>query len=148
MNRKDAVSKTKPPMALIPPSAALECVKALSRGVDEYGAFNWRGEQGDPIEHMEMMNAAQRHFYSILDGEDIDPTSQVLHWGHLMATCAIVIDAMKNGVLIDNRPPAGRGAELIRAAIKQPVEQSFDTTALRDGDGLEAVLKPRGVSER
>jgi hypothetical protein len=125
-------------MALIPPSAALECSLCLQQGAEDYGAFNWRE---DPIEFYEMLHALQRHFNSVLDREDIDPKSKRKHLGHIMATCAILIDAEAHGTLIDNRPPAGRGAELIRAAIKHPVE-SHDTTALHDDLGAVLVSHP------
>ena len=54
---------------------------------------------------MTYLGAMKRHIDALLDGEDLAPDSGVHHLGHIAASCAIVLDAGKNGTLVDNRPP-------------------------------------------
>jgi hypothetical protein len=142
MNPKDVVGKTKPQLALIPPSALIEVAKVAQVGDDKYGPFNWREI---PIEVMQYLHAMHRHLAAFLDGENNDTESGASHLAHVIQTAAIVIDAQACGTLIDNRPKPGPAARLIREAIKHSVE-SHDTTA--NADGIDAVLKDGKVSER
>lgn len=138
MNPKDVVGKTKPQLALIPPSALIEVAKVAKVGDDKYGPFNWREI---PIEVMQYLHAMHRHLAAFLDGENNDPESNASHLAHVIQTCAIVLDAQACGTLIDNRPKPGPAADLIRAATKAPVE-SHDTTALHDDLGAVLVSHP------
>ncbi len=49
------------------------------------------------------ISAMKRHIDRMMDGEDIDPESGAHHLGHVMANCAIVLDAQRHGMLVDNR---------------------------------------------
>lgn len=100
---KHSAAKSKPQLQLIPPVASMQCAKALEHGAEKYGAFNWR--KSDGIEIMTYLGAILRHTNAVLDGEDIDPESGALHLGHIMAGCCVLIDAMNEGKIIDNRPP-------------------------------------------
>lgn len=97
---KQAIGATKPPLALIPPAAEEECAKALACGAAKYGTFNWRENN---VEIMTYLHAMKRHIGKILDGEDIDPESGAAHEGHIMASCAIILDARRHNMLLDNR---------------------------------------------
>lgn len=101
---KKDVGSTKPPLALIPPTANAECAKALALGASKYGERNWLK---NPVEIMTYLHAMKRHIDCILDGEDIDLESGAHHAGHVMAGCCIILDAKKHGTLLDNRvlPP-------------------------------------------
>jgi len=46
------------------------------------------------------LSAMKRHIGRILDGEDIDPESLAHHLGHVMANCAIILDAARHGTLV------------------------------------------------
>ena len=46
-----------------------------------------------------------RHTYLLLAGQDYAEDSGVLHAAHIMATCAVIIDARYHGTLIDDRGP-------------------------------------------
>ena len=80
-------------------------------GADKYGAYNWR-DAG--VEAMTYVHAAERHLRSWLDGESVDPESGETHLAHVMACCAILIDAQVVDKLTDNRPPPAPTADLIR----------------------------------
>lgn len=124
-NPKDIAGEKKPPLALIPPAANVCISRVLEHGAEKYGPFNWRGKT---IGHMAYISAARRHLDAIIDGENFDPDSAELHWGHVAATAAIVIDAISLDRLNDDRPKPGAGAKLVR---------TIDTTHVGDGTELD-----------
>ncbi len=95
----------KPQLQLIPPALNTETAKALMRGAEKYGFFNWRENK---VEMMTYLGAMKRHIDHIIDGDhegDIDPDTGAHHLGCVAAGCGIVLDARKHGTLVDNRPP-------------------------------------------
>jgi len=95
----------KPQLQLIPPALNDETAKALMRGAEKYGFFNWRGNK---VEMMTYLGAMKRHIDCLIEGEDIDPDTGAHHLGCVAAGCGIVLDARKHGTLVDNRPPKGQ----------------------------------------
>lgn len=98
---KGAAGAAKPQLQLIPPVLNTETAKALVLGAAKYGPWNWRENR---VELMTYLGAMKRHIDAVIDGQDIDPESGASHLGHVAAGCGIVLDAQKNGTLIDNRP--------------------------------------------
>lgn len=111
INPKDALGAAKPNMALVPPAAVLHLAAAMMDGAKKYGPYNWRD---NAVQSMVYIAAAQRHISQFLDGEDFDPTSAVHHLGHAMACCAILLDAIETGNLVDTRPTPGAAGDMIR----------------------------------
>jgi hypothetical protein len=111
-NPKFASGSKKVPLELIPPVAAAHMAMALRDGaiVKKYGPFNWR-EKG--IDTMTYVGAIKRHIDCYLDGENQASDSGVNHLGHIMACCAILLDAEANGKLADNRPIDGQGSMVL-----------------------------------
>jgi len=101
---KAEACKHKPQLQLIPPVALVECSKALECGANKYGQYNWRFSEG--VKVMDYIGAIKRHNDQFLDGQDLDDESKASHLGHIMATCAIILDAQANGKMIDDRPSA------------------------------------------
>ena len=97
---KGAVGALKAPLHLNPPAGSEEQAKAHRLGAEKYGPFNWRQNK---VELLTYIAALKRHIDRIMDGEDIDPESGAHHLGHVMAGSAIVLDAQRHGMLIDNR---------------------------------------------
>lgn len=95
----------KPQLQLIPPALNDETAKALMRGAEKYGFFNWRENK---VEMMTYLGAMKRHIDCLIEGEDIDPDTGAHHLGCVAAGCGIVLDARKHGTLVDNRPPKGQ----------------------------------------
>jgi len=95
----------KPQLQLIPPALNDETAKALMRGAEKYGFFNWRENK---VEMMTYLGAMKRHIDCLIEGEDIDPDTGAHHLGCVAAGCGIVLDARKHGTLVDNRPPRGQ----------------------------------------
>jgi hypothetical protein len=78
----------------------------MMNGANKYGPFNWRDQ---PISMRPYLAAALRHLLSCLDGEDfsqdtVEAGLPVHHLAHVMACCAIVLDATHCETITDNRP--------------------------------------------
>jgi hypothetical protein len=128
-NPKKAFGATKPDLALVPPVGTLHQAMAHELGAEKYGAYNWRQS---PVEAMTYIGAIARHLQAYLDGEsytsdtlfeegdlegiegleDEEAFGMVHNLGAIMASCAILLDSMELGILIDNRPPKGRASEV------------------------------------
>lgn len=105
-NPKTAMGAKKPDISVVPPAGILHLATAMMNGADKYGPFNWRDH---PISARPYIAAAQRHLLSYLDGEDfsqdtVEKGAPVHHLAHVMACCAIVLDAYELGTINDNRP--------------------------------------------
>lgn len=105
-NPKTAMGAKKPDISVIPPAGILHLATAMMNGADKYGPFNWRDH---PISARPYMAAATRHLFAYLDGEDfsqdtVEKGQPVHHLAHVMACCAILLDATELGTLNDNRP--------------------------------------------
>ena len=107
-NPKTAYGKAKPPMQYVPPVALLELGLVMEHGASKYGPMNWRE---DPITASTYYDALMRHAFQYWDGNDRDLESKQKHLAHIMACCAILLDAEASGTLIDDRPEKG-SAEL------------------------------------
>lgn len=102
-NPKDIAAVNRAPLHLNPDTALCEMSLAMLEGARKYGAYNWRGA---PVRASVYVAAAQRHLARWWNGADRDPSSGASHLAHVMACCAIVLDAMTAGTLVDDRPPA------------------------------------------
>lgn len=122
-NPKDVLGNRKPSPHYIPPAAIIQTSMAMAYGAARYGGFNWRQHS---IKASVYISAAYRHLMQWWDGEDIDPESGVSHLGHAMACMAILIDAINEGKIIDDRPPKGHAAELIRDLTRPAESDSKD----------------------
>lgn len=89
---------------------------AFADGAQKYGPANWRV---DPVSASTYVNAALRHLFSWYDGERDATDSGCHHLGHAAACLAILLDAEAQGTLIDDRPTAGKSAELIKELTKK-----------------------------
>jgi len=107
-NPKTAYGKAKPPMQYVPPVALLELGLVMEHGASKYGKMNWRK---DPVSASTYYDALMRHAFLYWDGADYDLESKRRHLAHLMACCAVLLDAEASGNLIDDRPEKG-SAEL------------------------------------
>lgn len=110
LNPKDAVGRKKDPIHLIPTEALRIESHAMRYGAYEakrvdgkqgYGPFNWRETK---VSYTIYLDAIARHNMKLLDGEDVDLDSLVHHLGHIRANAGILLDAIKTGSLVDDRP--------------------------------------------
>lgn len=111
-NPKDSIGKRKVPLSyLCGPSLAHEAL-AMKDGANKYGRGNFREA---PVKATIYIDAALRHIFDWLDGEEFAPDSGVHHLGHAKATLAIILDAMHKGTLIDDRPEPGTSAGVFKS---------------------------------
>jgi hypothetical protein len=99
-NPKDAFGEQKPSTFHIPPVAILELGEAMRLGAEKYGSLNWRDTS---VRASVYYNAIMRHLMQWREGEVEDAESGLGHLAHVMANCAILIDATANMCLIDDR---------------------------------------------
>jgi Domain of unknown function (DUF5664) len=103
VNPKDMIGATKIPLGLVPPIAIAHEAMTFQEGAAKYGPFNWR-RTAAPVQMMTYLEAALGHILSLIDGQDIDPSSGSHHAAHARACLAIILDATACGNMIDNRP--------------------------------------------
>lgn len=96
----------------VPPVSIIEEARAMAFGAftKGYGPFNWRGKS---LSMNVYLDAIMRHLLSLIDGEDIAVDSGVHHLSHIKAGCGILLDALHNGELTDDRPSAGTASKLL-----------------------------------
>lgn len=114
MSKKDpkaAIGIKKPSTFAIPPSAIIQLGEAMRTGAEKYGTFNWRGTK---IKSSVYYDAIMRHLMEWRDGEVADSESGLHPLAHVMANCAILIDAKDTDMLFDNRGVSGRVGRMIR----------------------------------
>lgn len=120
-NPKTAEGAKKLPLHLVPPSAAHYLAQAFADGAAKYGPYNWR-EAG--VAASVYYAAMKRHQDAWWDGENLSTDAKVHHLAHTMACCAIVLDALTVGKLIDDRPPKGAAAEMQDRWVKEKASAS------------------------
>jgi hypothetical protein len=102
-NPKDAIGDSKVPLWLLSPIAKAHWAVCQFVGLCKYGAWNWRIAG---VRSSVYLSAMQRHMDAYCSGEELDPKDKTPHLGHIMACCAILIDAKAAGKLTDDRPPS------------------------------------------
>lgn len=115
-NPKDRIGLTKPPIDLVPPAGIIHTAMAMGDGARKYGPYNWREKN---VKACIYVAAAQRHLLQWLDGEECAQDSGAHHLAHAAACAFILLDAMENGCLEDDRPKPGSANELIKRLTKE-----------------------------
>lgn len=108
-NPKSLSGASKVPLHLVPPSAKFFLAQALADGAKKYGPYNWRDKA---ISISTYKSAFERHMDAFWDGEELARDSKVHHVAHAMACCALILDAMTVGKLLDDRPAKGASSKL------------------------------------
>jgi hypothetical protein len=112
VNPKELAGSLKAPIWQVLPRWVILLVgRVMQVGAAKYGAFNYRSSN---VWAMTYVDAIERHMQLWQDGEDDDPETGVSHLAHVMAGCAILLDAQANKRLGDDRPVTGR----VREAFK------------------------------
>lgn len=99
-NLKTAAAQNKPKLSDVPPVALFALGAAMSDGASKYGRYNWR-DTGSTASVF--YDAMMRHLTDWYNGEDYADDSKVHHLGHIMASCAILLDSELNNKLNDDR---------------------------------------------
>jgi hypothetical protein len=101
VNKKNLAAVGKAHMRCVPPVAIFALGAAMQNGGDKYGPFNYRDAD---VTASIFYEAMLRHIVDWFSGEDFADDSHVHHLAHLMAGAAIVLDALQQGNLVDDRP--------------------------------------------
>ncbi len=115
VNPKDlaAVNDDKVRLDLLEPPADEAIASVMAHGADKYGLQNYRTI---PIYYRTYIAATRRHLTALLRGEDLDPDSGESHWAHVGANVHVIMGAMDEGTLVDDRGPAERSDEQEQAS--------------------------------
>ena len=119
---KDLIGETKLPVDLCPALATAEQALAHYEGALKYGEYNWRAVK---VRASIYVAAIQRHLLKWQAGRDRDPTSGAHELGHVMACCAILIDAEANDTLDDDRPKSGEVSARFEA-LRSRMQKCYD----------------------
>ena len=119
VNPKAAIGAAKAPFFGIPWTAIIEMGAVMDGGAFKYGAYNYRDTN---ISTTTYHDAILRHFMLWADGEDTDPESKASHLAHVMACCALMIDAQENGKLVDDRSKTGSVRPMLDRSAKMARE--------------------------
>jgi hypothetical protein len=136
-NPKTAVGATKVPLHLVPPVASHYLALAFKDGASKYGPYNWREHR---VSASVYYGAIRRHADAWWDGEDVSRDALVHHLGHVMACCAILLDAMSVGKLNDDRPLPGAAGELQARYALDGVSASVVSLAEQPAAGVAELL--------
>ena len=101
LNPKDRAALKRIPLHYMPDIGRVEGAKACVDGAFKYDPYNWRDQK---ISLSGYLDAIERHLVRIREGEWIDKQSGVSHFGHIIATASIVLDAEHYGSLINDLP--------------------------------------------
>jgi hypothetical protein len=99
-NPKTVAALLKPRLSDTPPIALYALGAAMSDGANKYGRFNYRQTN---VTASVFYDAMMRHLTAWYSGEDFATDSKLHHMGHIMASCAIVLDAQFQGTMNDDR---------------------------------------------
>lgn len=109
-NPKDLVGIKKVRLGLVPPSSIAYQALAMQDGAVKYGPYNWRANK---VQCTIYLDAALRHLFAYLDGEDLASDSKKPHLGHALACIGIIVDAYETGNLVDDRPAKGAASKVL-----------------------------------
>ena len=107
-NPKAGYGLQKPSSHFVAMNTLRDVMRVMSLGSDKYGLKNYRAQ---PVAASTYYDAAIRHLIDWFEGpenqpgvpQDNDPESGVTHLAHVIACCTILMDAMRMGLLIDDR---------------------------------------------
>ena len=107
-NPKAPYGLQKPSAHFVAMNAMRDVMRVMALGSDKYGLKNYRAQ---PVAASTYYDAAIRHLIDWFEGpedapgnpEDNDRESGITHLAHVIACCTILMDAMRMGLLIDDR---------------------------------------------
>lgn len=89
----------KPPLGLISRMALEEEAKVMEFGKQKYGRDNWRAG----MDFSRLADAALRHVYAFVDGQDTDPETGLSHLAHARCCLAFLLEYQGKRLGTDDR---------------------------------------------
>ena len=121
--------REKPKMNLLPPKAIVEISKVLTFGASKYDAENWR--KLDDLQNRYTAGAL-RHIFAHMDGEELDPETNLSHLAHAM--CCLLF---KLEIELEERSKEKESRE-VDSTEHTARDQSFESDILTDKSYNEA----------
>ena len=120
----------KPKMNLLPPKAIVEISKVLTFGAAKYDAENWR--KLDDLQNRYTAGAL-RHIFAHMDGEELDPETNLSHLAHAM--CCLLF---KLEIELENGKIKEEESREVDSTEHTARDQSFESDILTDKSYNEA----------
>lgn len=139
VNPKQVYGDKKPGLHINPLSAQIAQWEAHFDGALKYGEVNWRER---PVEAMTYIDAALRHLRLFENGEVYARDTQVHNLGAVMACCAILIDSMLHGTMVDNRTPSKASCDLLHTRGEEMVKVLRNAQFYRENPSVPATPDP------
>lgn len=119
----------KPKMNLLPPKAVMEVAKVLTFGAEKYDAENWR-----KLEDLQnrYTAGALRHIFAHMDGEELDPETNLSHLAHAMCCLLFKLEIELEERLKEEEPREADSTE------HTACDQSFESDILPNKSYNEA----------
>lgn len=114
-NPKDLLGIKKAPLGLVPAALTIIAAPAFADGAKKYGPYNWRENN---VKMSVYLEALERHLLAYRDRQDEAEDSGHNHLAHMAACIGIIADGLYGGFIIDDRPPAGPAADMLRLQDK------------------------------
>lgn len=94
----------KEPLSLIPKESLFKVADVLNYGASKYGKYNFR----KGLAFTRLTDAALRHIYKWLDGENLDEESGKCHIAHAATNLIMLLALMKDHPSLDDRYKADK----------------------------------------
>ena len=120
----------KPKMHLLPPKAIVEISKVLTFGAAKYDAENWR--KLDDLQNRYTAGAL-RHIFAHMDGEQLDPETNLSHLAHAMCCLLFKLEIELEDAKSKEEEP--RESDVTE---HQACDQSIESDELKDKSYNEA----------
>jgi len=89
----------KPPMGLLDRYALEQVARVLLHGAEKYSRYNWRGG----LALSRLYDAALRHIFAFIDGEDLDPETKLSHIAHSICCLMFLLRTQRDRPDLDDR---------------------------------------------
>lgn len=119
-NPKDIQGVKKIPFHLWPETATMVGVIQMLDGAKKYGRSNYRKEG---VKASVYYDAIRRHLTDWFEGEDRTTDTALRHFGGILASAAILVDAQVAGILIDDRMYPNKGYKSLRGELTKEVSR-------------------------
>lgn len=107
----------KPAMSLLDRHALEEIAQVLRFGAEKYSPHNWR----EGIRFSRLTDAALRHIFAFVDGENADPETNVSHIAHASCCLMFLLWMVKNRPDLDDRYKVEQALSSIEQQIRDVI---------------------------
>ena len=126
----------KAPLSLLDREALEQIAQVLRFGATKYSPHNWRSG----IRYTRLTDAALRHLFAFVDGEDLDPETGISHVAHAGCCIMFLLWMVRHRPDLDDR----HKTEQALSAIEHEIATAIKVRMPRTGDMSELVEAAHG----